>query len=290
VRVAGEGGLLGLAVDPEFARNRHIYACLASKLPADHDVRVVKWTVNPAMTGVSARADIITGLPYNDSGRHSGCRPRFGPDGYLWIGTGDAAVGTTPQSKTSLGGKVLRVDRNGAGAPGNAGNGFDARVYNYGHRNIQGIMFRPGSGQAFNTEHGSYRDDELNLLQSGGNYGWDPVPGYNESVPMTDTAKFTSAISATWTAGSDTTAPSGATFLSGPQWRDWDGAAAIAALKGQQLMIMTLNIDGTAVTSRQSALEYGVRLRSAVQGPDGNLYLSTDAGGGAGEIWKVVPR
>lgn len=289
VIVAGEGGLLGLAVDPQYATNRYIYTCFSSNAGGTNDNRLVRWTVSSDLASVGGRADIVTGLPYS-TGRHSGCRPRFAPDGYLWLGTGDAAVGTNPQSKTSLGGKVLRVDRTGAAAPGNAGNGFDARIYNYGHRNVQGIMFRPGTGQPFDVEHGTNRDDELNRLIAGANYGYDPIPGYNESVEMTDLVKFPDAIPATWTSGNPTIAPSGGTFLSGGQWRDWDGAAAIAVLKDQHLMIARLNTAGTALTGSQKVLQLGVRLRIAVQGPDGNLYIATDVGSGGGQIWKVVPN
>ena len=109
------------------------------------------------------------------TGRHSGCRPRFGPDGRLWIGTGDAAMPTVPQSPTSLGGKVLRVNTSGKGVPGNAPAPFDPRIYTYGHRNVQGIAFSPG-GKAYSIEHGTGRDDEVNRLFAGANYGWDPRP------------------------------------------------------------------------------------------------------------------
>ena len=104
------------------------------------DVRVVRWTINSGVTALTNRTDIVTGIPVS-SGRHSGCRPRFGPDGRLWIGTGDAAVATNPQDPQSLGGKVLRVDTNGKGVAGNAPAPFDPRIYTYGHRNVQGLAF-----------------------------------------------------------------------------------------------------------------------------------------------------
>ncbi|MGZ8735434.1 MAG: PQQ-dependent sugar dehydrogenase [Acidimicrobiia bacterium] len=289
VRLGSEGGMLGLAVDPLFATNRFVYTCLSSNLGAP-DNRIVRWTVDPTFTGTTARADIVTGLPYS-TGRHSGCRPRFGPDNALWIGTGDAAVGTNPQSPTSLGGKVLRVDRNGAAAVGNPdlGVGSDRRVYTFGHRNLQGLAFRPGTGAAYSVEHGTGRDDEVNLLVAGGNYGWDPVPGYDESRPMTDFVKFPTARGAAWSSGYPTIAPSGATFLTGAQWKGWDGALAVAVLKNTELRVMFLDGPGTTVTSAvvPVQLDLGVRLRSAVQGPDGSLYLATDETAGA--VWKVTP-
>ena len=150
------------------------------------DVRLVRWRMNAAVTALTDRTDIVTGIPVS-TGRHSGCRPRFGPDGRIWMGTGDAAMPTVPQSPTSLGGKVLRVDTNGNGVPGNAPAPFDPRIYTYGHRNVQGIAFSPG-GKAYSIEHGTGRDDEVNRLVAGANYGWDPRPlsgplFYDESRP-----------------------------------------------------------------------------------------------------------
>jgi glucose/arabinose dehydrogenase len=219
-----------------------------------------------------------------------GCRIRFGPDGYLWVGTGDTTQGPVPQSRTSLGGKILRITTDGAGAPGNAGDGFRPEVYTYGHRNPQGIAFSP-SGQAYDVEHGPDRDDEVNRLVRGGNYGWDPVaPGgtdYDQSRPMTDLGKFPNAQRAVWSSGVPTIAPSGATFLTGAQWSGWDGALAIAVLKGQQLRVLALSADGTAVEQQWARITDRGRLRSAVQGPDGALYLATDANPGA--ILRVTP-
>jgi glucose/arabinose dehydrogenase len=293
VVAASEAGMMGLAVDPNFASNRRIYTCFASSVPsgAANDVRVVRWTVDAGYAGLSNRTDILTGAPVNASGqlgRHSGCRPRFGPDGYLWIGTGDAAVGTNPMDPQSLGGKVLRIGSDGNPALGNINIApWDARIHTYGHRNVQGLAFRPSDGRAFAMEHGPDRNDELNALFAGGNYGWDPVPGYNESAPMTDFAKFPTAIGSAWWSGSQTIAPSGITFLSGSQWGAWNGAIAAAALKGQQVRVFTLN--GDAVSGQASIITNQGRLRSAVLGPDQNLYLTTDNGSSTDKILKVVP-
>lgn len=134
----GEGGMLGLEVDPWFATNGYVFVCMASDADGSVDVRLVRFTLSASGDAILDRADIVTGMPYS-SGRHSGCRPRFGPDDYLWVGTGDAALSTTPQDDDSLGGKVLRVTRNGDPAPGNP----NGRLwYSKGHRNVQGIAFR----------------------------------------------------------------------------------------------------------------------------------------------------
>jgi glucose/arabinose dehydrogenase len=284
----GEGGMMGIAVDPAYSANRRIYTCFLSNASGALDVRIVRWQVNASDTGLIGRTDILTGIPANPFGRHSGCRIRFGPDGHLWVGTGDAAMGTNPQNPASLGGKVLRITTNGAGAPGNAGPPFRSEIYTYGHRNVQGLAFA-ADGTAYSIEHGPDRDDEVNRLVQGGNYGWDPVPGYNETVPMTDLSKFPAAVPAVWSSGSPTIAPSGGAILSGARWQGWDKALAMAVLKGQQLRVLGLTPDGRAVEAQWTVLTDRGRLRSAVQGPDGNLYISTDAADGAGAILVVTP-
>jgi glucose/arabinose dehydrogenase len=281
----GEGGMLGIAVDPAYSTNRRIYTCFVSDAGAGLDVRVVRWRINGDATALTDRADILTGIPANPTGRHSGCRIRFGPDGFLWVGTGDAAVGTNPQNPNSLGGKVLRITTSGAGAPGNAGAPFRPEIYTFGHRNVQGIAFA-ADGKAYSIEHGPDRDDEVNLLVRGGNYGWDPVPGYNESVPMTDRTKFPSARVAIWSSGSSTIAPSGATFLAGTQWAGWDKALAMAVLKGRQLRILGLNAAG-ALEQQWTTVTNRGRLRVAVQGPNGSLYVAVDAS--PGSILRITP-
>ena len=143
-----EGGLLGMVADPDATNNRRFYTCQAIRSGGPDVGRPgSRWKLTDATaTRVSHGAPVVSGLPLS-SGRHSGCRLRFGPDGMLYIGTGDAAVGTNPQNRQSLGGKVLRVAPNGSIPPDNpfVGEGGNARyVWSYGHRNVQGLAFRPG--------------------------------------------------------------------------------------------------------------------------------------------------
>lgn len=296
VVTASEAGMMGLAVDPSFATTRFIFTCHASTLGGPtNDVRLVRWKVNADFTALTDRTDIVTGMPVNadgELGRHSGCRPRFDAAGRLWVGTGDAAVGSVPQDPRSLGGKILRLDRNGNPVPGNPGGALDPRIWSTGHRNVQGIAFR-SDGLAVSAEHGPGRDDELNLLVKG-NFGWDPVPaaggpGYNEAVPMTDKAKFPNAIGALWSSGVPTVAPSGATFVTGSQWGQWNGALVVALLKGSKLLAFKLNDLGGVTASGGGFGNYG-RLRSVVQGPDGSLYVTTANGGNADRILKITPN
>jgi glucose/arabinose dehydrogenase len=289
--VMGEGGMMGVAVDPAFTSNRRVYTCFLSNRSGTPDVRVVRWHMNAAVTALDQRTDIVTGIPVG-SGRHSGCRIRFGPDGRLWIGTGDAAMPTVPQSPTSLGGKVLRVNTSGQGVSGNAPAPFDPRIYSYGHRNVQGIAFSPG-GRAYSIEHGTDRDDEVNKLVAGGNYGWDPRPlsgplFYDESRPMTDTSRHPGARSAVWSSGNPTIAPSGGDFLHGSSWKGWDRSLGMAVLKGQQLRVLRLNTAGTSVNTQWVRITDRGRLRVAVMHPsNGLLYVATDSD--PGSILRVRP-
>jgi len=295
VIVNWEAGMMGLAVDPDFADNRLIYTCFVSNASGGRDVRVVKWRVNTTFTKLNRRTDILTGIPVNPTNilvAHVGCRPRFGPDGYLWVTTGDSIEATMAQDPTRLGGKVLRIDRLGRGAPDNPGAPLRPEIYTYGHRNVQGIGFRPGDGKPYSIEHGPDCDDEVNALVPGGNYGWDPQqPGgggpYNQAVPMTDTVKFPDAIDAVWTSGCPTIAPSGGGFLSGVQWAGWNTGLAMAVLKGSQLRVLRFTADGEILLAEAARITDQGRLRSAVQGPDGNLYLAQDADPGA--ILRVTP-
>ena len=282
----GEGGMLGLEVDPDFTTNGYVYVCMASDAGGAPDVRLVRFTLNtPNGDDMLSRSDIVTGMPYRSTGRHSGCRPRFGPDGYLWVGTGDAAIGTTPQDDDSLGGKVLRIDRDGAAAPSNPG-GY--RWFSKGHRNIQGMAFREADDLGVSAEHGPSIDDELNLLVAG-NFGWDPVPGYTESVPMTDLVKFPDAVEAIWSTGRSTLAFSGAGFIEGDDWGDWDGVLAVATLKAEHLHIYFISSEGE-VTDDCRAIEDQGRLRSPRQGPDGLLYVTNDGRNNAGQVLQVTPE
>jgi len=291
--VSGETGLMGIAVDPGFDTNRRIYTCQGHQAGTASDVRVVPWVLAAGNTALTRLGPLVSGMPAS-TGRHGGCRLRFA-GGRLFIGTGDAAIGTTPQDLFSLGGKVLRVDpSNGQGVSGNpyisSANANARRVWSYGHRNVQGLAVRPKDGSLWSVEHGPDRDDEVNRGVVG-NFGWDPVPGYNESVPMTDTTKFPGAVRAAWSSGYPTVATSGVTWLSGAGWKAWDDTLAVAALKDSSLRIMRPSSDGRTLTTIAVLLKgspYG-RLRTAQIGPRGRLYVTTSNGGGTDMILEITP-
>src|SRR5689334_2940960 len=169
VLAIGEAGVMGLAVDPQFRSNGYVFVCLASTKPSPPDVRIVRYKLAPDGSRVLQRADVFTGMPMlPEQGHHVGCRPRFGPDGALWVGTGDATTGTVPQDPFSWGGKTLRLRRDGKPASGNP---YGLPWYTRGHRNVQGIAFRPSDGLPVSVEQGTDRDDEVNIMRFGGNYG-----------------------------------------------------------------------------------------------------------------------
>ncbi len=328
----GQAGMAGVAVDPSFASNRYIYVYSTSSLTAPGTNRVMRLKVNDGMTAVSDRTDIVADIqykprasdhPFGGPGAHNGGRLRFSPgDGFLYVTTGDTHNGVVPQSPTLIGGKVLRIDRDGKAAPNNgAPAGFDPRVYTYGHRNPQGITFRPGTNQAYTAENGPWHSDEVTALVPGGNAGWDPRPnvggrgacpdnycGYSPNqmgamdprqraafMPMTDTKTYPAAMKPAWNNDGLSQGMFGATFLSGPQWKAWNGRMVVGfggigihgTPVGNRLDVLDISRDGASATRTTVNLPMpAVRFRSLVQGPDGNLYVANDEG----NISRLTPN
>jgi glucose/arabinose dehydrogenase len=307
----GQSGAHGVAMDPDFATNRYVYVFMASNRSTNPRTnRVVRMTVDAAYTTVANRTDILTDIAYKDAGNavsgagaHSGGRIRFGPDRYLYITTGDNHNPSLPQDLRRLGGKVLRVDRDGKAAPGNnTPAGGDPRIYTYGHRNVQGIAFRPGTGQPFACEHGPNHSDEVTPLVAGGNGGWDPQhrPGLTcpdnycgyagdaATMPMTDVNRFPNAMRPSWNNRGRSQGMGPCAFLSGAQWKAWDGRLAVGIMAAQRVDVLQLDTSGMATATTTMSLPWR-RIRSIVQGPDGSLYLATDDASGA-EIWRLTPN
>lgn len=280
----GETGLMGLVLDPDFLDNRRLYTCQGVTGGGGASISVIAWSVADDWSRATRTDDPLIGdIPVNErSGRHGGCRLRFAPDGALLVGTGDNALGTNPQDPESLAGKVLRADP----ATG------EVAVWTLGHRNVQGLAVRPGTGQVFSVEHGPDRDDEVNLLSEGANYGWNPVGSgeYDESVPMTDLS-IAGAVPAVWSSGVPTLAVSGATFLDGRQWADYDGLLLVGLLKERGVLALRLDRAGALVESFRLPELDGTegRIRAVQQGVDGNLYVTTDNGNGTDRLLRVSP-
>ena len=294
---AGETGFMGLALDPDFAEDRRFYTCQG--VTDGPEIQVVAWSMSVDWTAATRTDDpLVGGIPVNaDSGRHGGCRLAFDATGALHVGTGDNAVGEHPQDVASMAGKVLRVDpRTGDGLPDNPFADSDdpatRRILSFGHRNVQGLAVR-SDGSLYAVEHGPDRDDEVNLLRAGANYGWDPSAeggGYDESVPMTDPA-LPDAVAAVWSSGSPTVAPSGATFVEGADWGDYDGLLLVGLLRDTGVLALRLDERGSLVEQfRVPELEdeHG-RIRAVRQGTDGALYVTTDNGDESDVLLRVTP-
>ncbi|WP_411279277.1 PQQ-dependent sugar dehydrogenase [Gemmatimonas sp.] len=302
----GQSGVHGVALDPAFATNRAVYVFMTSTATTPRTNRVVRLVLGPDLRSATSRTDIVADIAFKNSGNahggagaHSGGRLGFGPDGYLYIATGDNHNGTIPQSPIVLGGKVLRVTTSGAAAPGNnAPAGFDARIYTYGLRNVQGISFRPGSGQPFVAEHGPNHSDEVTSLVAGGNGGWDPqnrpsltcadgycgYAGNASTMPMTDLTRFPNALRPSWSNSGSSQGMGPLVFLTGTAWRGWNGRLAVGLMAGQRVDVLT--IDGAGVTTERVSVDLpSARYRALTMGPDGSLYVATDGG----EIWRVTP-
>jgi Raf kinase inhibitor-like YbhB/YbcL family protein len=246
VTTSGEGGLLGLAVSPTFATDNYVYVYYTSS----SDNRVARFKLINDVIG--AREPIVTGI--NKSTFHNGGRLKFGPDGFLYITTGDAQDNTRAQNLSSLNGKILRVTPTGAPAPGNP---FGTRIYSYGHRNVQGIAW-DSQGRLWASEFGNSTWDELNRIQAGGNYGWPTCEGSCSTAGMINPVRQWDVASAS---------PSGLEIVN-----DW---IYMAAVRGSRLWVM--KITGANSTDTPRAFFNGTwgRLRTVVKTPDGGLWLTS---------------
>lgn len=249
VSPGGEGGLLGLAVDPRtFAATPVLYAYYS----AEGENRVVAMPF--AADGLGEQRTVLGGIPR--AGNHNGGRLAFGPDGFLYVTTGDAGDRERSQTREQLGGKILRIGVDGKAAPGNP---FGTPVWSWGHRNVQGIAWGAG-GRMWASEFGQDTWDELNLITPGSNYGWPTVEGIAGRPGFVDPVRQWRTSDAS---------PSG--ICIGP-----DGAVLMAALRGESLWKIPVAADGsTGEPQRLLQGEYG-RLRDVLVGPDGNVWVVTN--------------
>lgn len=265
VATGSEEGLMGLALHPQFAKNHLLYVSYATSRGGNLMVEVVRY--RETGTTLVEPKTIVTGLPA--ARYHVGCALAFGPDGKLYITTGDGTNRDIAQQMQSLGGKILRVNDDGS-IP--ADNPFPrSPIWTLGHRNPQGIAWDPVSGLLFETEHGPSGfdgpggGDEVNIIERGRNYGW-PLVHHRASRAgfVSPIAEYTPAL-----------APASATF-----WRNdfWFGC-----LRGEQVHHLVLDAKDRRRIVREEALftTYG-RIRNVVAGPDGALYFSTSNRDGRG--------
>ncbi len=257
----GEGGLLGIALSPNYESDGYIYAYYTT----DTDNRVTRFRLG------EDPEPILTGIPVLTY--HNGGRIAFGPDGNLYVGTGDAGDTSNSQDLNSLGGKILRVTPEGD-VP--ADNPFsNSPIYSYGHRNVQGLAWDEG-GQLYATEFGQNRYDEVNRIQPGGNYGWPAVEGEGGFFAS---GEYIDPI-ATW--ATSEASPSGAAILKNGAIPQWEGSFFMAALRGQRLYRLALDPSGTVTEQEELLSGQAGRLRHVVQAPDGSLWVLTSNRDGRG--------
>lgn len=257
----GEGGLLGMALHPAFPENRWLYLYFTARVGGRLENRVERYRFENSR--LSEKTLIIGGIPAGAV--HDGGRIAFGPDGYLYITTGDAGNQNLSQDVNSLAGKILRLNANGT-VPSD--NPFGNAVYSYGHRNSQGIVW-DDKGRLWATEHGRSGIlsglDELNLIEKGKNYGWPIIQGDERREGM-ENPVIHSGPDETW-------APAGAAF--------WDGSIFFGGLRGESLYEAKIGNMGEISLKAHFRKEFG-RIRAVVLGPDGYLYIATSNTDGRG--------
>ena len=270
----GEGGLLGLALDPQFAQNHFVYVAYTYRAQNGRLQNRLVRLRDENGRGVVDKT-LLDGAAGNSN--HDGGRVKFGPDGKLYWTIGDSQNTALAQDVKSLNGKILRLNSDGT-IP--ADNPFpNSPVYSYGHRNPQGLAWQPGTGRLYETEHGpsgvnpNCCRDEVNLIEPGKNYGWSLITGDQTREGMIAPI-IHSGNTIVW-------APGGATFVTrGP----WAGSLLFTGLRGQALYrVMLDKNDPRKVASFEKMFEgeYG-RLRDVVEGPDGALYILTSNRDGRG--------
>jgi glucose/arabinose dehydrogenase len=261
----GESGLMGLALHPDFPTTPHVFVSSTVR-DADGDLENRLHRLTAKDGSGSDTTTLIEGIPAGSI--HDGSRLRFGPDGYLWMTTGEAGEPDRAQDPDTLAGKVLRLTTDGEAAPGNP-NG--SRWYTLGHRNPQGLDFHPETGVPYVSEHGPENHDEVNRLEAGGNYGWPEHRGPNgapENVPSI------------WTSGADgTVAPAGAALVDAPD-SPLHGAFAMVTLKASQLHVFQVE-NGSVVAEDVLFEEDFGRLRAA-KWHDDALWITTSNRDGRG--------
>jgi aldose sugar dehydrogenase len=282
-----EGGLLGLALDPNFEQNHYLYLYYTYfEFPFTYN-KVVRYTEND--NKLSEELILIDKIP--GAVVHDGGRLKFGPDEKLYITTGDATDADSAQDLNSLAGKILRINSDGTIPSDNPFS--DSAVFSYGHRNPQGLDWDPVTGKLVITEHGpsgerGFAHDEINVIEPGKNYGWPKIIGGEHDPEFVDPILQT---------GDETWAPSGASFYDSKNIPEWENRYFVATLRGSHLRMLDLNLESNQVVSSEPLLlDVFGRLRDATMGPDGNLYLLTSNRDGRGtpaenddRILKIIP-
>ena len=294
VHARGQAGLLDVTLSPKFAADRTLYWSYSEPREGGNGTSVARGVLSKDHQSLENVQVILRTQPTYDNNMHYGSRLDFGPDGMLYVTTGERSDLATRPKAQDLGthfGKTLRVTPDGKPAPGNpfiGRQGALPEIWSWGHRNIQAAAFDT-QGQYWVIEHGARGGDELNRVEKGKNYGW-PLVAFGQeysgaAIPNAVTQKegFESPVYY-W---DPVIAPSGAQFYTGSAFPQWKGSLFIGALREKRLV--RLQLEGNRVKGEEHLLsDRGQRVRDVKQGPDGALYIVTDERNG--ELWKVVPK
>jgi aldose sugar dehydrogenase len=291
VAYGGQGGLGDVIPHPDFEQNKHIYLSYAEKGDGgDRGAAVARATLNLSENGgsLSDVQVIWRQTPKVSGGGHYGHRLAFGPDGKLWITSGDRQKFTPAQDMNANLGKIIRLNEDGSVPSDNPfadKDGVTAQIWSLGQRNPLGIAF-DAQGRLWEHEMGPRGGDELNLIQKGGNYGYPEVSNgvhYNgRSIPDHDTRPEFIAPKISWT---PVISPAGLIIYDGERFAAWKGNALIGGLTAQGLVRVTLNGEDASEAARY---DMGERIREVEQGPDGSIWLLED--GDDGRLLELQPK
>jgi aldose sugar dehydrogenase len=273
----GQGGLLGIALDPDFSTSRLVFLSFAQPQAGGNTTSVFRARLNATATQLEDGKVIFSQNLPKDSDKHFGSRLVFGRDGRLFVTTGDRAYWPDEaQNPASHLGKVLRMTKDGAPAPGNPVlPGWAPEVWSIGHRNLQGAALHPDTGQLWTVEHGAKGGDEINTPLAGKNYGWPVITygiNYNGGKIGEGTAK--DGMEQPLHYWDPSIAPSGMAFITSEAYPGWKGSLLVGALAGAHIARLTL--DGTKIVREERLFDGFARFRDVVQGPNGRIYALTD--------------
>ena len=285
--VEGQGGMLGLAVHPDFASKQLVYVCLnvAGKGGSGSEVHVGELVGN-TLQNVKA---IFIAQPKADSAYHFGCRITFDNSNHVFVSLGDRGVGKEQaQDPSDHFGTVIRLNADGSIPKDNpfVGKPGADDVFSYGHRNVQGMTKHPINGEIWTHEHGPKGGDEVNILASGANYGWPKITygvNYN-GTSITDKTAM-AGMRQPLTYWDPSIAPSGMTFYSGDMFKEWKGNLLVGALKFKHLRRIVLDDNNKVISQHELLKDRNERIRDVVEGADGSIYVVVD--GSQGKILRI---
>ena len=285
----GQGGLLDIAIHPQFSANRFVYLTYSRPAGGGKGGNTVLWRAT--LDGMSLKNPkvLYAATPNTTASYHFGSRIVFDGKGHIFFSIGDRGNrDENPQSVRRDGGKIYRVNEDGSIPDDNPfanKPGSKTAIFSYGHRNPQGLARHPETGTIWSHEHGPKGGDELNIIRPGRNYGW-PIISYGINYNGTPFAKSTAApgMAQSVTHWVPSIAPCGMTFIKGARYPGWDGDLIVGSLKFGYLV--HLDVDGETIVSQEKVAEGIGRVRSVVQGPDGLLYVGVEGRG----VFRLIPR